>query len=150
MKVKSIKPINFLFFRTETKVSELWQFIPVGQDLYKEAVDHQLQIMGPIQWHYFGFSGDESKTFTLEVSLPVGDVEEAYDGKFHFKRTDPFKCISEIHEGGWLEIPKTYGKIFQFMQEQNLAPISVNREIYIQSDLKDPEANTTEILVGIN
>jgi effector-binding domain-containing protein len=150
MQVKTIKPISFLFFRTETSVSELSQFLSVGQELFKEAVLHKLPITGPIHWHYIGFAGDVSKPFTLEISLPVGQIEEEYDGKFHFKRTEPFKCVSFVHDGGWLELPQSYGKIMQFIQSNNLQPNVVNREIYVNADFKDPSANITEVQIGIN
>jgi effector-binding domain-containing protein len=150
MQVKVVKPINFLFFRTETTILELARFIPVGQELFKEAVLHKLFITGPVHWHYFGFDGDINKPFVLEISIPVGEVEQEYDGKFHFKRTEPFKCVSYVHEGGWLDIPQSYAKMAQFISEEKLLPMSVNREIYVNADLKDPEANVTEIQLGIH
>jgi effector-binding domain-containing protein len=149
MRIKEVKPINFLFFRTETKVNELAQYAMIGQDLFREAVTHKLNITGPVHWHYFGFDGDESKSFTLEISLPVSDVLEEYDGKFHFKRTEPFKCVTTIHEGGWLDIPASYGRLMQFIAENKLNPVSANREIYVNVDFKNPEANTTEIQIGV-
>jgi effector-binding domain-containing protein len=150
MQVKAVKPISFLFFRTETTISELSQYLLVGQELFKEAVLHKLTITGPIHWHYFGFTGDVSKPFVLEISLPVGEVEEEYDGKFHFKRTESFRCVSFVHEGGWMEIPQSYGKMMEFVTKQNLQPIAVNREIYVNVDFKDSQANVTEIQIGIN
>jgi effector-binding domain-containing protein len=149
MLIKEVKPINFLFFRAETKVNELFQFLPVGQDLYEEATKNKLSITGPIHWHYFGFMGDETKPFTLEISLPVSEVLEEYDGKFHFKRTEPFKCIAAVHEGAWQEIPKSYETLFRFMTEKKLQPLAANREIYVNVDFRNPEANTTEIQIGV-
>jgi effector-binding domain-containing protein len=149
MRIKEVKPINFLFFRTETKVNELAQYALIGQDLFREAVANKLNITGPVHWHYFGFDGDESKSFTLEISLPVSDVLEEYDGKFHFKRTEPFKCVTTIHEGGWLDIPASYGRLMRFIAENKLNPVSANREIYVNVDFKNPEANTTEIQIGV-
>ena len=149
MQIKQVKPINFLFFRTETRISELNNFLPVAQELFKEAVLHHLTITGPIHWHYFGFTGDESKPFTLEISLPVSELPQDYDGKYHFKRTEPFKCVSVVHEGSWYEMPQTYGKLMQFVGDHKLIPNAVNREIYINSDFNHPEANVTEIQMGV-
>lgn len=149
MQIKEIKAINFLFYRVETKVSELSQYAMVGQELFAEAVQNKLFITGPVHWHYLGFEGDVNKNFILEISLPVSDVLENYDGRFHFKRTNSFKCLSTIHEGAWHEIPNTYGKLMQFIAENNLIPIASNREVYINVDLKNPDANTTEIQMGI-
>lgn len=149
MQIKEIKPINFLFFRTETTISELEKFLPVAGQLFKEAVKQNLMITGPVHWHYHGFMGDVSKSFVLEIALPVANVINEYDGTFHFKRTEPFKCVTITHEGGWLEIPQSYAKLMQFMQEQKLSPSATNREVYVNVDMADPSANTTEIQMGI-
>ncbi len=149
MQIKEVKSINFLFFRAETRIHELASFFPVAGQLFSEAVKHKLTITGPIHWHYHGFMGDVSKPFTLEVALPVGEVLTEYDGAFHFKRTEPFKCVSAIHEGNWLEMPTSYGKLMEFMTVNKLTPTAHNREIYVNSDFKYPEANTTEVQIGI-
>lgn len=149
MQIKLIKPINFLFFRTDTTLSELASFLPVGQQLFTEAVNQGLAITGPIHWHYLGFLGDATKQFTLEIALPVSALPQDYDGKFHVKRTEPFKCVSLIHDGGWNEIPSAYETMFGFIKAQKLTPASLNREIYINVDFNDPSANVTEIQLGI-
>lgn len=149
MKVREVKPINFLFFRTETKVSELEKFLPVAQELFREAVKYNLAITGPIHWHYFDFEGDVNKSFTLEIALPVGETQEEYDGKFHFKRTASFKCVSAVHEGSWLDMPRSYGRMMEFINQNNFTPLARNREIYVNVDFKHAEANVTEIQIGI-
>lgn len=150
MQIKVIKPISFLFFRTETKVQELAKFLTVGQDLFKEAVKYNLTITGPVHWHYFGFEGDHEKKFTLEVALPIGEVLEEYDGDFHFKRTEAFKCVTTVHEGSWFDIPQRYGQLMEFVNQNNLQPAALNREVYVNVDFKHPEANITEIQMGIS
>jgi effector-binding domain-containing protein len=147
--LRNVKPINFLFYRTETTIAELNKFMWVASELFQEAVINRLRITGPIHWHYFGFMGDASKPFTLEISLPVAEVLPDYDGKFHFKRTEEFKCVSLRHEGNWLEIPSSYEKLMKFLQKESLQPVAVNREIYVNADFNFPEANSTEIQVGI-
>jgi effector-binding domain-containing protein len=149
MQIKEVKPINFLFFRAETKVAELEQFIPIGQELFAEALKNKIWVTGPVHWHYFGFDGNPEKKFTLEISLPVSNVIDGYDGKFHFKRTEQFKCLTVLHEGSWYSIPDTYGKAFQYISENKLQPVGVNREVYVNVDLQAPEANTTIIQIGI-
>lgn len=146
---RQVKPANFLFFRTETTVRELEKFLPVANELFREAFENTLRITGPVHWHYFGFTGDEAKTFTLEISLPVAEVISEYDGRFHFKRSEPFKCVSLVHEGNWLDIPEGYGRLMQFISKKNLTPTGMNRELYINVDFNNPEANVTEIQMGI-
>jgi effector-binding domain-containing protein len=150
MQVKEVRPINFIYYRTETKISELVKLLPVAKEIYREAVEHDLHITGPVHWHYIGFTGDESKQFTLEIALPVASVIPDYDGKFHFKRTAPFKCVSSIHEGAWNEIPYTYDKMKQFIFKHKLEASAMNREIYVNSDFDSPDANVTEIQIGLN
>lgn len=150
MQIKEVKPINFVYFRTEATLSTLQNFLSVSKELFREAVNHNLQITGPVHWHYFGFSMEETKPFILEVALPVSEVLSEYDGKFHFKRTQPFKCVSVIHEGGWNELPSTYNKMMQFMAKHKLEPAEANREIYINADFKFPDANVTEVQFGIS
>ena len=150
MQIKQVKPINFLFFRTETKVNELSNFLYVAKELFKEAILQDLTITGPVHWHYFDFSGDENKPFTLEIALPISNFPQEYDGKFHFKRSEPFKCVSAVHEGSWYELPKTYEKLVQFIGMHKLISNAVNRELYVNADFNNPEANVTEIQMGVN
>jgi effector-binding domain-containing protein len=148
--LKHVKPINFLFFRVETTVKELNQFFWVAPELFKEAIANNLTITGPVHWHYFDFMGDLEKPFTLEISLPVAEVVNDYDGKFHFKRTNEFKCVSLVHEGNWLDLPKSYEALMKFVQTEKLQPAAVNRELYVNVDFNFPEANTTEVQMGIH
>jgi effector-binding domain-containing protein len=148
MEIKEVKPTNFLFYRTRATINELTKFIPVGQQLYKEAVSNNLPITGPVQWHYYNFVSP-SEPFDLEVALPVGNLPAEYDGHFHLKRTDGFKCIAALHEGSWYSIPETYNKIMQYAGQNNLKTGTTAREVYINVDLKDMDANLTEIQYGI-
>ncbi|RAW01738.1 GyrI-like domain-containing protein [Pseudochryseolinea flava] len=149
MEIKEIKPINFLFFRTEAKVTELANFLTVAKDLYREAVKLDLWVCGPVHWHYFGFTGDFSKPFTLEIALPVDKIAQEYDGPFHFKRTEPFKCASLVHPGDWLSLPNAYAALLSFISTNGLSPLAANRELYINTDFQHPEANWTEVQIGV-
>ncbi len=149
-KVKEIKPINFLFHREEVKISDLVNQIPIAKEIFKESVRLDLHPSGPIHWHYFGFMGDESKPFTLEVCLPVASIPAEYDGKFHFKRSEIFRCVSLLHEGGWQEIPKSYRILMEFIHQNKLQPNGVTRELYINADFINLDANVTEIQLGVN
>ena len=150
MQIKEVKPGNFLCFRTDTTVAELVNYLPVAQKLYTEAVNQNFRITGPIHWHYHGFFGDLAAPFTLEICLPVNEIPSEYDGIFHSKRTEPFRCVSTIHEGPWDKIPVSYGKIMEFIEEHRLAPKGINREVYINVDFLLPDANVTEIQFGLN
>ena len=147
--VKEIKPVNFLYYRTETTMADLIKHTAVSQEIISEAVQCELPITGAPHWHYFGFEGDVLKPFTLEIAVPGGKIISDYDGKFHFKRTRPFKCVCLTHEGAWQELDKSYQSIMKFVAENKLSPTSSVREIYVNSDFENPEANVTEIQFGI-
>jgi effector-binding domain-containing protein len=146
--MKQVQPISFLFFRTETTLHELGNFFHVANELYAEALKHKLSVTGPVHWHYFGFT-DASKSFILEIALPVAEVLRDYDGPFHFKRTENFKCVSMIHEGEWLQMTGSYEKLMHYVQEYKLTPAGVNREIYVNVDFVNLNANVTEIQLGV-
>lgn len=150
MQIKEIKPINFLFFRTKTKVSELGRYVGiVARELYRDATLNDLEISGPVYWNYIGFSGDITKEFTLEIALPVAEIPSHYEGKFRVKREETFYCVSIIHEGSWFDLPASYEKLMNFIGEHDLKIASLNREVYINMDFNNPSANITEIQVGI-
>ena len=151
MQIKEVRPINFLYFRTMTKVGELGRFVGIiARELYRDAALNDLEVTGPVYWRYFGFDGNESTEFILEIAVPIGEMPEEYGGKFSLKRSKPFFCLSTIHEGSWYDIPKSYGKLMAFMQAQQLMPGTENRELYINIDFNNPEANSTEIQIGIS
>ncbi|HEX5169153.1 MAG TPA: GyrI-like domain-containing protein [Cyclobacteriaceae bacterium] len=151
MQVKEIKPINFLFFRTRTKVSELGRYVGiVARELYRDAFLNDLEVTGPIYWNYIGFEGDEAKEFTLEVALPVAEIPASYEGKFRVKRDDTFYCVSLSHEGSWFDFPSAYGKLMRYIEENKLQPVALKRELYINMDFNNPVANITEIQIGIS
>jgi effector-binding domain-containing protein len=148
-RIREIAPISFLYHRAETKISDLMNFVPVARELFKEVARLDLHMSGPVHWHYVGFMGDESNSFTLEVAVPVIELPAGYDGTFHVKRTENFKCVTLLHEGAWNDIPKSYAKLMEFMSKNNLQPLAVTRELYINVDFTNPAANVTEIQMGI-
>ncbi len=131
------------------KMSDLVNQIPIAKELFKESVRLDLHPTGPIHWHYIGYTGVTSKPFLLEVCLPVATVPSDYDGPFHFKRTENFKTLSLLHEGGWDEIPKSYELLMKSIEQNNYQPVGITRELYINADFSDPNANVTEIQMGI-
>jgi effector-binding domain-containing protein len=146
--IRQVQPISFLFFRTETTLGELGNFFHVANELYAEALKHKLSVTGPVHWHYFGFT-DPSKPFTLEIALPVAEVLQEYDGAFHFKRTENFTCISLVHEGDWLQMTGGYEELMRYAHLHQLTPAGVSREIYVNVDFVNPQANVTEIQLGV-
>lgn len=148
--VKEVKPINFLYLRTMTRVQELGRFVGVvARELYRDAVFNDIEITGPVYWNYINFNGDEESSFLLEIALPISEIPGNYEGKFQVKRSDTFHCLSIYHTGTWYDIPQCYKHIGQWMAAHELKGIGQNREIFINVDFINPVANITEIQVGI-
>ena len=149
MQIIRTAPITFLHFREETTVNELKKFLPLGQELIGEAARLGLPVTGPVDWHYYNFSPDPDHVFTLDVSLPVGHASDAYDGRFHVKRTETFPCVCELHAGSWYDLPATYQRIMTFISATGLVPNGQNRELYVNVDFSDPDANQTIVQIGV-
>ena len=146
---KEIRPISFIFRRTDVKISNLISEIPVAKELFKETVKLDLHPTGRIHWHCIGLTRIPSKPFVLEICLPIANGPNEYDGAFHFKRTENLKSISLVHEVSWSEI-QSYEILIKYAQQQDYQANGVTRELYINGDLTDPVANVTEIQLGIN
>ncbi|NJM26021.1 MAG: hypothetical protein HC859_11570 [Bacteroidia bacterium] len=102
----------------------------------------------PFDWHRI-FLGDTPPLFLLEIALPVADIPRSYVGKFRVKRTDGFRCVALRHEGSWYDMPGAYAKLMQHIAGAGFLPSDENRELYINIDFLHPEANVTEIQMGI-
>jgi effector-binding domain-containing protein len=150
MQIREIQPIHFLYFKTETKLSKLSDFVgKVPKALQLEAAKLGLLVTGPNYWSYFNFYGNPNEFFTLEISLPVDALPVNYTGEFLLKTTTLFKCLSTHHEGNWLDMPTTYNKLMTYISHHQLTPNGENRELYINCDFENPAANFTEIQIGL-
>ena len=151
MQVKEVKPINFLYFRTKTRVGELGRFVGViARELYRDAALNDLEVTGPVYWNYFGFNGNESTPFTLDIALPIAEIPGIYHGKFQSKREESFPCVSMVHEGSWFDLPQSYARMMEFLTIRGLEPCGQNREIYLNIDFMNSAANVTEIQLGVS
>ncbi len=151
MTINHIQPIHFLYYKEEITIAKLSSILERGiaAQLQKEAVMNNLLITGPVCWTYFGFMGDESTPFTLEVAVPVNLIPERYEGAFAFKTSSAFKCVSAMHYGGWMQLPETYGKLMHYITENQLTPSGENRELYLNANFEQAAANITLVQIGI-
>jgi len=149
MTIKEINPITVLSFRQQVTLTGLQQYVGVkAQELYREAVQHNLGVMGPVYWGYYGMDGKPETVFTLEICLPVAGGEN-YKGEFALKQLGAFKCLSDWHNGAWSDFPATYGRLFQEISKKQYIPSGQCREIYQHIDFVHEENNLTEVQVGI-
>ena len=149
MTVKEINPINVLCFTQQVTLTGLQQFVGVkARELYHEAVQHNLDIMGPVYWVYYGMDGNPETVFTLDICLPVAGGKD-YQGPFDLKQLGAFKCLSDWHNGAWRNFPATYGSLFQETGKKQYIPSGQCREIYLHIDFENEENNVTEVQAGI-
>lgn len=149
MQIRIIQPTSFLYFTAETNLRQLSSFLPVGEQLYREAVECKMRVCGAIQWHYYDFRGSD-KPFRLDIALPVQSFPDGYDGIFHLKRSEPFRCVVEVHPGAWADLPDTYQRVMEYAENNALTPNHINREIYVAYDVFNPVANITWVQVGVS
>jgi len=150
MQIKQVRPLTFFYHAVRTTMSGLAPLVGVvARELYREAAALDLTVTGPVYWQYVGFEPEPETEFSLHIALPVAEAKADYAGKFAFQRTEPFRCLAAVHEGNWIDIPQTYGKLFAHLSDQGLQPTGLNRELYINFNFTDPAANVTEVQVGI-
>lgn len=152
MELKKIHPMQVLCFETQTKLSELGAYVRVvAHNMYQTAVQHGLEITGPVYWIYEGMDGNPETLFSLTIALPVTFKEKDLAGSdFKLKSLCAFQCVSGQHWGQWEKLGETYGSLIPKIRSEGLNLSGENREIYLNMDFQNPEANITEIQIGIS
>lgn len=151
MELKNINAMPVLYFSTETKITDLEQYVVViGERLKKDAAAQNLTITGDQQWMYYDFKNEPDALFTLEIAFPIAKLPENYTGEYAVKTLPEYKCVSNLHKGHWLQLPETYKGIRKFMEDNNIQPADHSREIYKQVDMDAIENCITEVQFGVN
>ena len=57
--------------------------------------------------------------------------------------------MSHRHEGCWENLGETYGLLIFEIQVKDPEMSGQNREIYLNMDFENPEANITEVQIGL-
>ena len=149
MEIRTIKPVTIVYFSTKAKLSELQQFVGTKPDeLFRDATNHGLEITGPNYWIYNGMDGNPETTFDLEIAFPV-NIKNSYNGSFKIKELPEFKCLSAVHNGSWMNMPNTYGKLIESVFQNGLNMSGICRELYHNVNFIDIEENITEIQLGV-
>jgi effector-binding domain-containing protein len=148
--MKNMGTVTVLSFKVQTSLKELGKYVRVkARELYVAAIEHNLEVTGPVYWIYQGMDGKPDTRFNLEIALPVyGEMKNT--GSFQTGELPAFKCISIIHNGDWTEMYKSYSTIIGESFRNGYTLSQVSREIYINMDFVNPENNITEIQLGIN
>ncbi len=149
MELKTHPGFTALVSTHRTKFADLANFVGrVSNELVTMAVQHSLLLGGPIYWAYTGIDGTQQTVFTLDILLPVtGDTHPRE--ALPLKTIEPFTCFATWHYGSWDQLPDTYGKLIQQLQEQGHSMNGLTRECYLNIDFANPANNITEVQVGI-
>ena len=150
MQLKTIPPIHVLYFETKTSLNELSDYVRiVAQKLYRDAIQNDMEVTGPIYWLYEGADGKPETVFTLTIALPVTPSPQNTSSEFQQKTLESFQCVSHELYGDWSGMMDAYGKIFSYIGAENKIPSGLSREIYFNLDFENLDRNITEIQVGI-
>lgn len=149
MQEKYIQPIQAICFETKTSLQALNEYVRVvARRLYRYAFQQDLEVTGPIYWIYQGADGNPETIFSLTIALPVSTFPDM-DSEFVCRTLEAFRCLSTEHEGNWAALGSTYGQLFGEIQKRGLTPSGINREIYLNMDFENLEANTTVVQIGL-
>ena len=143
--------MQVLCFETQTTLQEMLQYVRVvAHKMYTIAVQNDLEITGPVYWIYEGMNGSPETVFSLTIALPIAfRNKELNHSDFKLKKLETFHCASEQHIGDWNKLGETYDCLIPEIIASNLTMSGQNREIYLNMDFQNPEANITEIQIGI-
>jgi effector-binding domain-containing protein len=149
MEIKNQNTFTALSFSVQTNFAGIFQYVRVkAAELYKDAVENNLEITGPVYWIYTGMDGHSDTIFNLDIVIPV-TKPETYLGKFEVKTVQSLKFLSAIHAGSWEKLPDTYNQLFMETGKKNYVPNGICREVYLHMDFAQPANNLTEVQVGI-
>lgn len=144
--------MQVLCFETQTTLKEIFQYVRVvAHKMYQVAVQNELEIRGgPVYWIYEGMDGNPETVFSLTIALPVSFKDKALDtADFKLKQLETFHCATKQHLGDWNQLGETYGALIPEIIANGLTMSGQNREIYLNIDFENPQANITEVQIGI-
>lgn len=147
--IETIPPFHFFYRSYQTNIAGLNSLVrTVAKELVREAVANELELAGPVHWHYHGFTGDPESLFTLEIGLPVTSTK-AVPAPYDCKTVPAFQCVSARHQGDWQLLSGIYEKLINGILMAGIPMSGVNREIYVHCDFDNPSANITQVQIGI-
>lgn len=149
-KIEDVPSYHFFYRSYRTNLAGLNALVRnVARELYRQAITADLELAGPLQWHYHDFNGDPDSDFTLEIGVPVIDPKPVPE-PYACKTLPAFRCVSVQHSGSWSTLSETYEKLFAGVWMAGLKTSGHNREQYIQYDFNREAVNHTLIQVGLS
>lgn len=118
------------------------------KEMYQEAAKLDFHVTGCSYWVYTGCNGDMNAEFDLEFIIPI-QANGKKGEKFEVKTIPPYKCVTYLHHGSWMEFHKVYENLMKKIQEKGLKLGKSNREMYLNCDFEDGKNCLTEIQIEI-
>lgn len=147
--ITTTQPFHFFYRQYKTTYKDLWPLVRVeARDIFKAAIQHDLEIVGPQHWHYYGADGLPDTIFTLEIGIPVAAVKTVPE-PYGCKTLPAFKSVNKQYTGSWEQLPEVYAALIKDIQQQGLTMNGQQREIYIQCNFDDPSAHITQVQIGL-
>lgn len=151
MKTRIIEPKKVLVVSTKTTLKNIAKdTYPLCEALMEDVKKFGITPAGPLEFIYFGASGDMEKEFELEIALPVSPDTTAQGSRYKIKDTKPFKCATYIHKGGVDKLFAVYEELFKELDWDKMKSTEEVREVYQNWVSPESEENITEIQIGIN
>lgn len=140
---------KYFFIEGKTTLNDIQSYanaqIPgLMQSIGKE----QSQVVGPMEFIYFGATNDMNNIFTLQIAMPVAE-KKTVAAPYEIRETSPFVCESFIYEGSLVDIGPAYDNAFAQIGAKQLIPTGEIREIYHHYKDYTSAENRTEIQIGV-
>lgn len=103
-----------------------------------------LEVSGPQIWRYQGSDGNPDTVFSLEICVPVKETK-GDASPFRFVTLAETDCLSEIHQGSWMNMGNTYQKLIGEMSRKGIVPTGTSREVYLNCDFENQDKCITEV-----
>ena len=151
MEQKSIQPKKVVVKSTKTTLSQIAKATePLLDSLFSQVQKNGITPVGPLEFIYFGATGDVNKQFDLEIALPVLADEKLASSDLQTKDTNAITCMSHVHKGSLETIMNTYDELFKELEWNKIIPTNEVREVYLNWVDFSSDENITEIQIGIN
>ncbi len=149
MEQKQEKAKQFFYQEGKTTLNGLVNYADAQiPGVLEQVAKAGLAVTGPMEFIYFGATGDVNNEFTLQIALPVAE-QKSISVPYQIKQVPEFKCLSVVHKGDIAEIGGVYDKLFAEIQAQKIVPNGEIREVYHLYKDHDSAENVTEIQIGI-
>lgn len=151
MEQKAVQPKKVLVASTKTTLNKITkESIPLVDTLMADVQRWGITPDGPLEFIYYGATGDMDKEFDLEIALPVVVNQALEATQFPVKETNEIKCMTHIHKGSLETIMTTYDELFKELEWNKIQPTNEIRGVYLNWVDFSSDENITEIQIGIN